>query len=417
MLLRQIVPATVFATFLNAPCTSLRLAQPGPDSVTIYLVVGKANGETIFFPTDRYECITKFENEAQVPISAIAAGDLRNMGKSELVTITDNGNLTSLSFPHGAPTGGPVCLFSQQINSNICSAEVLDLDGDGLVELLVLMTDRVVRSYRFVEELSRLVPLNKWEMPSHISGWSLGAGSTNFALLSQSEELHYIRLDLGPGNEVRVHQTPPAAPPPNANDQQPKSATTTTTAEETKEEASAELPVPSSATIATSVPLTQLVVAKRLLSVHLFHCMVRRIVLVDDATGQQMALHNSSEADVACCSASIFTSGLRTLTTVDPWGLMSVYAWHEQDQMEKARFPVASCRVMRDVDFVCTSPGPRNERGEDNDDQQQQQSGRHLHLFIGVVNIFSRIAIFSIDLSHHLDDHHRETKESTNKSY
>jgi hypothetical protein len=44
------------------------------------------------------------------------------------------------------------------------------------VELVVVMTDRVVRSYRYVEELSRMLPLNKWEMPAQISGWSIGAG-------------------------------------------------------------------------------------------------------------------------------------------------------------------------------------------------------------------------------------------------
>jgi hypothetical protein len=54
-------------------------------------------------------------------------------------------------------------------------------------------------------------------------------------------------------------------------------------------------------------------------------------------------------------------------------------------KLEKARMPVASCRVMRDADFICCSPGPNL-----NDDR----------LLVGVVNIFNRIAIYSIDMSH-----------------
>lgn len=120
----------------------------------------------------------------------------------------------------------PLRLFGQQLYPNICSAELLDIDGDGLVELVVVMTDRVggystcsgdlnsakenansceitfsifqtvfrlysaiyfnlisiefsVRTYRFVEELGRLVPLNKWEMPTHISGWTIGLNANS----------------------------------------------------------------------------------------------------------------------------------------------------------------------------------------------------------------------------------------------
>lgn len=51
----------------------------------------------------------------------------------------------------------------------------------------------------------------------------------------------------------------------------------------------------------------------------------------------------------------------------------------------KACQPVASCRVMRDADHVCCCAGPR-----DNDER----------LFVGVINVFNRVAIFSIDLGH-----------------
>uniref|UniRef100_A0A183BWQ5 rRNA-processing protein UTP23 homolog n=1 Tax=Globodera pallida TaxID=36090 RepID=A0A183BWQ5_GLOPA len=303
-------------------------------SSTIYLVVGKANGETVFFPTDRTECVSKFENEEKVPISAIASGDLRNLSKPELVTITTSGTLTSLSFPCGA-ANGPVCLYAQQLYPNICSAELLDIDRDGLVELVVVMTDRVVRSYRYVEELARMIPLNKWEMPTHISGWK------NIIIDGHHQQQTTI---VDPSTADR-----PSVPP----------------------------------------PLTQLVVPKRPFAVHLLHSMAQRIALVDEGSkpSTEVELHNPDGADIACACATTLSSQLRIVVTVDSWGQLSIYAWRDgdQQQQQKSCEPVVSCRVMRDADHVCCCGGPRtyDER-----------------LFVGVVNVFNRVAILSVDLGH-----------------
>lgn len=40
----EVAPSTFFATLLNAPCSSLLLTN-ATDNSTIYLVVGKSNGE------------------------------------------------------------------------------------------------------------------------------------------------------------------------------------------------------------------------------------------------------------------------------------------------------------------------------------------------------------------------------------
>ncbi|KAI3420378.1 hypothetical protein GPALN_003679 [Globodera pallida] len=355
----------IFATFLNAPCTALCLSQTDRSS-TIYLVVGKANGETVFFPTDRTECVSKFENEEKVPISAIASGDLRNLSKPELVTITTSGTLTSLSFPCGA-ANGPVCLYAQQLYPNICSAELLDIDRDGLVELVVVMTDRVVRSYRYVEELARMIPLNKWEMPTHISGWAIGLDRSNFALLSQLEEHNYVRLEFGPTKEVYVLKIS------DGHHQQQTTIVDPSTADRPS--------VPP--------PLTQLVVPKRPFAVHLLHSMAQRIALVDEGSkpSTEVELHNPDGADIACACATTLSSQLRIVVTVDSWGQLSIYAWRDgdQQQQQKSCEPVVSCRVMRDADHVCCCGGPRtyDER-----------------LFVGVVNVFNRVAILSVDLGH-----------------
>ncbi|CAD5227512.1 unnamed protein product [Bursaphelenchus okinawaensis] len=174
-----VTPLNVFATHLNAPCSSILLAQEDVYS-RVYLIVGKITGETVFFPVDRAESVSKFESESKEPITAITAGDVRNTGKVEVVTVSCNGHLQSLRFPHPTKltaTPIPTRVFSQQVNANVCAAECFDIDGDGLNEFLVVMTDRVVRSYRFDQLADCLVPQNKWEMPNQISGWGLGLGN------------------------------------------------------------------------------------------------------------------------------------------------------------------------------------------------------------------------------------------------
>jgi hypothetical protein len=144
--MRDLLPASSFTTLLNAPCSSLILTQSDPPTLTIYLIVGKIAGEVIFFeifPADRLHCVSRFESDVKAPITAIAAGDLRNTGRAELVVIQSNGLLQSLNYPGRGNSSAPTLLFSQQLYSNICSAEVRDIDGDGQCELVVVMTDRV----------------------------------------------------------------------------------------------------------------------------------------------------------------------------------------------------------------------------------------------------------------------------------
>lgn len=45
-----------------------------------------------------------------------------------------------------------------------------DIDADGMIELIVGLTDRVIRSYRWSQSAAagRLVPLHKWECANQI---------------------------------------------------------------------------------------------------------------------------------------------------------------------------------------------------------------------------------------------------------
>ncbi|CAD5234933.1 unnamed protein product [Bursaphelenchus xylophilus] len=385
-----VTPLNVFATHLNAPCSSILLAQEDLYS-RIYLVVGKITGETVFFPVDRAECVSKFESESKEPITATTAGDVRNTGKVEVVTVSCNGHLQSLRFPHPtAQTATPIPtrVFSQQVNANVCAAECFDIDGDGLNEFLVVMTDRVVRSYRFDQMADCLVPQNKWEMPNQISGWALGLGSggpdigyglpdtglvhygtvpgqgipfaglaqtpnasalnaglslpmrlgqENWALLSQACQSQYVRLDFGQSKNVRVVQS----------------------------------------TVADRKYGTLLFIPPNPYAIRLMQSLVSKLVMV--TSEKEVELHNPG-GDFVCVTHARLHSGLHTIITVDPWGQLLVYAFTKDSQVVD---PVARCNVLRDVDHMCAFPGPSN-----------------YSLFLSLVNIYNKVAIYLIDLAH-----------------
>jgi len=87
-------------------------------------------------------------------VTALAAGDVLNQGATRLVAISADGACRVLRATRRAVRGGgaqplAVCL-AQPLQSNIRCALVTDVDGDGCLELLVALTDRVVRTYRSV---------------------------------------------------------------------------------------------------------------------------------------------------------------------------------------------------------------------------------------------------------------------------
>jgi hypothetical protein len=55
-----------------------------------------------------------------------------------------------------------------------------------------------------------MIPLNKWEMPTQINGWSMGYDSSQscfYSLVSQSDQGDYVRVEFGQSKEVRVCKT------------------------------------------------------------------------------------------------------------------------------------------------------------------------------------------------------------------
>lgn len=70
------------------------------------------------------------------------------------------------------PSGKMQCVHVQRIPTNTKVVLLADIDKDGAVEMIIGLTDRVVRSYRWSSNADigsgRLVGLNKWECADQI---------------------------------------------------------------------------------------------------------------------------------------------------------------------------------------------------------------------------------------------------------
>ncbi|KAM7287009.1 KICSTOR complex protein ITFG2 isoform X3 [Ixodes scapularis] len=94
-------------------------------------------------------------------------------------------------------------LHSQRLPANTKMALLADINGDGKVELILGLTDRVVRTYQwtcFLENGSegKLVGLQKWEFANQVGTISLSANQAGgLALLVAQPGGTYTKLDFG----------------------------------------------------------------------------------------------------------------------------------------------------------------------------------------------------------------------------
>lgn len=147
------------------------------------LIVGNEKGDVGVFKDDCgkpfYMCKTTGI------ITAICSGDILNIGKNIVIVITACGQCSLFDIDKNVnnDTGKKMILpfHVQRIPANVKTAFVSDVNGDGFTELILALTDRVVRTFRWVSvskslkdpTCGKFVGLNKWEFAEQIGSIAL----------------------------------------------------------------------------------------------------------------------------------------------------------------------------------------------------------------------------------------------------
>lgn len=141
------------------------------------LIVGNEAGELFIFKGSRVMPWLRCTDLGF--ITAIGVGDLLGLGHSVLVVASGCGwlNIFDLSEElaplEGEPSRHILPIHTQRVPANVKDLILCDVTGKGVIELVVSLTDRVVRTYRWQsgagdEGTGRLVSVNKWEFASQI---------------------------------------------------------------------------------------------------------------------------------------------------------------------------------------------------------------------------------------------------------
>lgn len=145
------------------------------------LVVGNENGALAVFKGENPRPI-RYSTDLGM-ISAVAVGDVFNSGSNALVVVTGCGYCYIYDFDEDqlgdSSEKKPLQpIHAQRIPSNVKVMLIGDVNGDGFSEMVVALTDRVVRTYRWVscgdvvggKPYGKLIGLNKWELGDQIGG-------------------------------------------------------------------------------------------------------------------------------------------------------------------------------------------------------------------------------------------------------
>lgn len=145
------------------------------------LIVGNEKGGLAVFKGECHRPVRVGTDLGMV--SAVAVGDVFNSGRNVLVVVTGCGYCYIYDFEDdhlGESTEKKVLqpVHAQRIPANIKVMLIGDVNGDGFSEMVVALTDRVVRTYRWVNSgevvggkpYGKLIGLNKWELGDQIGG-------------------------------------------------------------------------------------------------------------------------------------------------------------------------------------------------------------------------------------------------------
>lgn len=191
------------------------------------LVVGNADGTIGIFKGLNHKPWKIGRNFGM--ITSILVGDILNDGRNYIVCISGDGwcNIIDIeNIPKKKPNSdGSVAdndditpFHTQRLPSNVKVAILANVLGDGAFELVVGMTDRVVRLYiwRKVQDLSngatgKLVGLSKWELGKQIGNISIGTdadGKKCLLVAQPGGTFVTIHCNEDPNNDSQLTPTP-----------------------------------------------------------------------------------------------------------------------------------------------------------------------------------------------------------------
>lgn len=127
-------------------CSSLVIGDVDGDGLE-EIVAGSRDGDLLVFKLTCGRPYRKCSEPLGV-ISAMAVGDIFNANRPTLVVICADGRLNAYQLGANSFEVSFGSSFVQLLMPNIRAAFIKDIDGDGQEELIVGLTDRVVRSYR-----------------------------------------------------------------------------------------------------------------------------------------------------------------------------------------------------------------------------------------------------------------------------
>ncbi|XP_045581743.1 KICSTOR complex protein ITFG2 [Procambarus clarkii] len=147
------------------------------------LIVGNESGSLAIFKGENPQPVRVGTELGMV--SAISVGDVFNTGLNVLVVVTGCGYCYIYDFEddHLGDTSEKKLLqpvHAQRIPANAKVMLIGDVNGDGFSEMVLALTDRVVRTYRWINSgdivggkpYGKLIGLNKWELGDQIGSIS-----------------------------------------------------------------------------------------------------------------------------------------------------------------------------------------------------------------------------------------------------
>ncbi|XP_065213929.1 KICSTOR complex protein ITFG2-like [Planococcus citri] len=143
------------------------------------LIIGNTDGNLFIYKEQ--ECVQIINSLGM--ITAVGVGDILKCGSNVLIVIAGDGwchiylclSGTSEDNTSESPSFKLKPVYVQRIPANTKTLLIGDIDDDGCLELVLGLTDRVVRSYRWMQNFTggRLVCLNKWECANQIGNVTL----------------------------------------------------------------------------------------------------------------------------------------------------------------------------------------------------------------------------------------------------